>query len=178
MQKAILILLILSLFGFSSDKLVKIKLNNKVTIYIPQSFSPMTKEDMGLRYQSYRLPLALYSDPSRLVDFGVNRSYTKWQPEDLEMMSKFYEASLMELYDKITFIDKGLKEVNEHEFVFFEFQSIVYPENEFQNSVRKYTYLMYGLSDETTYLFNFTCALNLQDEWQTTAHTIMSLGLC
>ena len=52
----------------------------------------MTKEDMELRYESYRLPLALYTDPNRLVDFGVNRSYSRWQAEDLEMMGQFYQA--------------------------------------------------------------------------------------
>lgn len=175
MQKLILFLFVLVLLSFSSDKLVKVKLNDKVTIYIPDSFSPMTKEDMELRYESYRLPLALYSDPSRLVDFGVNRSYSRWQPEDLEMMGEFYEASLRELYDKVTFIDHGIKEINGHKFVFFEFQSVVFPENDYQDSARKYTFLMYGLSEGTTYLFNFTCAQNLQSEWQPTAKKIMSL---
>ncbi len=178
MQKSILFLLVLALFSFTSDKLVKVKLNDKVTIFIPESFSSMTNEDMNLRYESYRLPLALYSDPSRLVDFGVNRSYSMWQqegkPADLKMMGKFYEASFMELYDKVTFIDKGIKEVNGHKFLFFEFQSVVFPENDYQDSARKYTYLMYGLSEGTTYLFNFTCAQNLQEEWQPTARNIMS----
>jgi len=174
MKKTALFLLTIGLLSFTSDKLVKVKLNEKVTIYIPSSFSPMSKADMELRYESYRLPLALYSDPSRLVDFGVNRSFSRWQPEDIEMMGAFYEASLMELYDKVTFIEKGLKEVNGHQFVFFEFQSIVNPENEFQDKAKKYTYLMYGLSEGTTYLFNFTCDLHLQNEWQEVANEMMN----
>lgn len=174
MQKLILVVIVLGLLSFSSDKLIKVKLNDEVTVYIPENFSPMTQEDMGLRYESYRLPLALYSDPSRLVDFGVNRSYSRWQAKDLEMMGEFYEASIMELYDKVTFIDKGLKEVNNHKFVFFEFESTVYPENDFQDNAKKYTYLMYGLSEETTYLFNFTCDRHLQEEWQQTARAMMS----
>ena len=173
MQKLILVIITLGLLSFSSDKLVKVKLNDEVTVYIPENFSPMTKEDMELRYESYRLPLALYSDPSRLVDYGVNRSYSRWQDKDLEMMGEFYEASMMELYDKVTFIDKGVKEVNEHRFVFFEFESTVYGENDFQDSAKKYTYLMYGLSEGTTYLFNFTCDSYLQEEWQQTARAIM-----
>lgn len=177
MQKTFLFLLVISLMSFSSDKLVKVKLNSDVTIYIPENFSPMTKEDMGLRYQSYRLPLALYTDPNRLVDFGVNRSYSTWQhegrPADLEMMGQFYKASILELYDKVIFIDEGLKEVNGHKFVFFEFQSIVYPENDYQDSARKYSYLMYGLSDGTTYLFNFTCDQKSQEEWQKIAQQMM-----
>lgn len=174
MKKLTLPFLVLCLLSFSSDKLIKVKLNNEVTVFIPESFTPMTKEDMEIRYQSYRVPLALYTDQSRLVEFGVNRSFSRWQPEDLEMMGEFYEASLLELYDKVTFIEKGLKDVNGHKFVFFEFQSIVYPENDYQDSARKYTYLMYGLSEGTTYLFNFTCDQYLQEEWQLTAQEMMS----
>lgn len=173
MKKLTLPFLVLCLLSFSSDKLIKVKLNNEVTVFIPESFTPMTKEDMEIRYQSYRVPLALYTDQSRLVEFGVNRSFSRWQPEDIEMMGEFYEASLLELYDKVTFIEKGIKEINGHKFVFFEFQSVVYPENDYQDSARKYTYLMYGLSEGTTYLFNFTCDQYLQKEWQLTAQKIM-----
>jgi len=174
MQKSILILLAVALFSFTSDELVKVKLNNEVTVYIPESFAPMTVEDMKVRYQSYRIPLALYTDESRMAEFGVNRSFTQWQEKDLEMMGEFYEASLRELYDKVTFFDKGIKEVNGHQFVFFEFNSLVYPENDYQDSVKKYTYLMYALSEGDSYVFNFTCEKPLQKKWQTTAQKIMS----
>lgn len=118
MKKLVFGLLIVSLLAFTGEKLMKVKLNDEVTIYVPKSFSPMTKEDMELRYQSYRLPLALYSDPSRLIDFGVNRSYSRWQESDLEMMAEFYKASIAELYDKVTILSEGIKEVNGHRFVF------------------------------------------------------------
>ncbi|MCF6351757.1 MAG: hypothetical protein L3J06_01995 [Cyclobacteriaceae bacterium] len=174
MQKAIFFLVVLGLLSFSSDTLIKVKLNKDVTIYIPENFTPMTKEDMEIRYQSYRVPLALYTDPSRMVDFGVNRSFTQWQEKDLAMMGEFYEASLLELYDKVKFIDKGLKEVNGHQFVYFEFNSLIYPDNDYQDAVRKYTYLMYGLSGGTTYLFNFSCEKTAQEKWQGTARQMMS----
>ncbi len=173
MKKSMSLFLIVGLLSFTTDNLVKIKINKEVTVYIPANFSPMTKEDMGIRYQSYRVPLALYSDPSRLVDFGVNRSFTQWEEKDLEMMGRFYEASFVELYDKVDFIEKGIKEVNGHSFVFFEFNSLVYPENDYQDKVRKYTYLMYGLSGGTSYIFNFTCDNHLQEKWQPVAQKIM-----
>ena len=173
MKKLVFGLLIISLLAFTGEKLMKVKLNDEVTIYVPKSFSPMTKEDMELRYQSYRLPLALYSDPSRLIDFGVNRSYSRWQESDLEMMAEFYKASIAELYDKVTILSEGIKEVNGHRFVFFEFTSIVYPENEYQDSVKKYTYIMYSLTNGTTYVFDFSCPRSMQDEWRPTAQQMM-----
>lgn len=173
MKKLPLVLGLLVLMGFTGEKLMKVKLNNEVSIAVPKSFTLMTQQDMELRYESYRLPLALYTDPERLIDFGVNRSYSRWQEKDLEMMGEFYKASLLELYDKVKFLSEGIKEVNKHRFVYFEFQSIVYPENEFQDTVRKYTYLMYGISGGTTYVFNFTCPVSMQDEWQPTAQEMM-----
>lgn len=173
MNKLAFTLLIILSFGFTGEKLTKVKINEEVTIYVPKNFTPMTPQDMEQRYESYRLPLALYTDPDRLIDFGVNRSYSRWQEKDLEMMEEFYKSSILELYDKVKFLDEGIKEVKGHRFVFFEIQTIVYPENKFQDSVRKYTYLMYGISEGTTYLFNFTCPEAMQDEWQPTAQQMM-----
>ena len=133
----------------------------------------ITKEDIEQRYESYRLPLALYTDPSRLVDFGVNRSYSRWQESDLEMMGEFYKSSILELYDKVVFLSEGVKEVNKHKFAYFEFQSTVYPENEYQDTVRKYTYIMYGVLDGTTYVFDFSCPMSSQDEWRPVAEKVM-----
>lgn len=173
MKKLVFAAALLVSLAFTSEKLMKVKLNDEVTIAVPKTFTPMTQQDMELRYESYRLPLALYTDSDRLIDFGINRSYSRWQEKDLEMMGEFYKASILELYDKVKFLSEGVKEVNKHRFVIFEFQSIVYPENEFQDAVRKYTYLMYGISNGTTYVFNFTCPSSMQDEWQPTAQEMM-----
>ncbi len=173
MRRPFVIALVVGLFAFTAQKLVKVKLNEQVTIYVPETFTPMSQADMKMRYESYRIPLALYTDPQRVVDFGVNRSYSRWQASDLAMMADFYQASLLELYDRVTFIDKGIKEINGNSFAYFEFNSVVYPENEFQDSARKYTYLMYGISEGTTYVFNFTCDTYVQKDWQETAHEMM-----
>ena len=164
----------LVILGFTSEKLIKVKLDDSLTIFIPENFTPMTAEDMQQRYLSHRKPLALYTDPQRIVDFGINRSYSVWQEGDLEMLKEFYQASIIDLYDSVSFIGEGIKTVNKHDFVYFEFESIVYPENDFQGSISKYTYLMYGLSGGTTFLFNFTCPIQLKNDWQETARAMMA----
>ena len=160
--------------GLQAQKLVKQKLDDNIIVKIPAGFYPMTAEDRQQRYQSPRIPLALFTSPDRMVDFGVNRSFSIWQEGDLKLMQDFYEASINELYDKVNFLDKGIKTVNKRDFVFFEFESIVYPETKFQDKVTKYTYLMYVLKDGTTYLFNFTCPLPEKGRWQETARAVMS----
>ena len=157
----------------SAQKLVKHKLDDNIVVSLPKDFYPMSEEDKAQRYESARLPIALYTNPDRLVDFGVNRSYSIWQQGDLNLIEEFYQASIMELYDKVKFISKGVRNVNKHDFVYFEFESVVYPENDFQGNIAKYTYLMYALEGGTTYLFNFTCELGARNQWQSTAHEIM-----
>jgi len=168
-----LIMLLISV-TVDAQKLVKQKLTENISVRVPDNFYPMTNEDKKQRYESARLPIALYTDPERLADFGVNRSYSLWQDGDLKLLQEFYEASILELYDKVEFSGKGIINVNDHDFAYFEFESVVYPENDFQRNIAKYTYLMYGLQDGTTYLFNFTCELGAKAKYQPIARKIMA----
>ena len=147
----------------------KIALKDKV----PKGFIPMSDEDKQQRYESARIPIALYTDEARLAEFGVNRSYSIWQEGDLDMLQEFYRSSIMELFDKVEFIGQGTKTIHKQEFVYFEFESVVRPENNFQRSISKYTYLMYALKGGTTYVFNFTSELAVKEQWQDVAHSIM-----
>jgi hypothetical protein len=156
------------------QKLVTTKVTDKIKVKIPKTFNPMSEQDKAQRYESARLPIALFTSPDRLADFGVNRAYSVWRESDLEMLEEFYEATIMELYDKVEFLDKGIKEVNGHRFVYFEFTSNVYPENQFQGNIAKYTYLMYGLNEGTTYIFNFTSEKSAQNQWQSVAREVMA----
>lgn len=157
-----------------AQKLVKTKLATNISLKVPENFTPMTDEDKLQRYESSRLPIALYTDPDRMAELGINRAYSIWQEGDIAMMQEFYEASITELYDKVDFLKKEITNVNGHDFVIFEFESVVYPENKFQRNITKYTYLMYALNDGTTYLFNFTCEKATKSQWLNTAHKIMA----
>jgi len=156
-----------------AQKLVKQKLTDDISIRVPDDFYPMTDEDKLQRYESARLPIALYTDPQRAAELGINRSYTLWQDGDIQLLLKFYESSILELFDKVEFIAKGTKSINNHEFAFFEFESVIYPANDFQRNIAKYTYLMYALKGGTTYLFNFTCELRSKAKYQPIAKEIM-----
>ena len=127
MRYLLFFIILLYSAGADAQKLVKQKLADNISVRLPKDFYPMTDEDKAQRYESARLPIALYTDPNRLADFGVNRSYSIWQQGDIKMIEEFYQASILELYDKVKFINKGIKNVNKHDFVFFEFESAVYP---------------------------------------------------
>jgi len=173
MRYLVIFTLLLSGVTVDAQKLVKKKLADNISIHVPDDFYPMTDEDKLQRYESARLPIALYTDPERLAELGINRSYTLWKDGDLELLQQFYESSIIELYDKVEFVNKGIKNINNHEFAYFEFESVVYPENDFQRNIAKYTYLMYALEGGTTYLFNFTCELRSKAKYQRIAKEIM-----
>lgn len=173
MLKSSLIFLSLMVSMSWNGNFRKIKLSDTVTVFVPKDFTPMTSADIKQRYLSYRKPMTMLTDPDRIVDFGVNRSFSLWNEGDLELLSKFYRTSLLNLFDKVEFIDTGIRTVNDHEFVYFEFISTEFATEDFQHNISKYTYLMYGLSEGTTYLFNFSCPLHVKAQWQSTAHQIM-----
>ena len=161
--------------GFvQGQKLVTTKVSENIKIKLPNDFAPMSDQDKAQRYESSRLPIALFSSPDRVADIGVNRAYSVWRESDLEMLQEFYESTIMELYDKVDFYDKGIKEVNGQQFVYFEFASVVYPENQFQGNIAKYTYLMYTVSGGTTYIFNFSSEKSAQNQWQPVARQVMA----
>jgi hypothetical protein len=156
------------------QSLTNVKVAENIKVKLPKDFTPMSDEDKAQRYESSRLPIALFTSPDRVADFGVNRAYSVWRESDLEMLEEFYESTIMELYDKVEFYNKGIREINGKQFVYFEFTSVVYPENEFQRNIAKYTYLMYALSGGTTYIFNFTCEKSAEQQWKGLANQVMA----
>lgn len=167
---------LLAAFSLSAQgqKLARVKPAPNISVKLPKAFEPMTPEDREQRYQSARLPIALYTDVDRMAEFGINRAYSVWSEKDLELLEEFYQASILELYDKVNFLSKGIREVNKKRFVYFEFESVVYPENKFQRAISKYTYLMYAVSGGTTYVFNFTSEKSMQAKWQPVAREVMA----
>lgn len=74
MKKILVFLSVVSLFGFTPDKLIKTKVAEGITISLPPELSPMTPDDIVQRYPSVRAPLAAYTDLNRTLDFSVNVS--------------------------------------------------------------------------------------------------------
>ncbi|QLH32130.1 MAG: hypothetical protein HWD62_06530 [Cyclobacteriaceae bacterium] len=89
MKKILVFLSVVSLFGFTPDKLIKTKVAEGITISLPPELSPMTPDDIVQRYPSVRAPLAAYTDLNRTLDFSVNVSATQWPDANLEMAQKF-----------------------------------------------------------------------------------------
>lgn len=183
-MKKTLIVLILSLAtelfsGFRSyeDKFVKVEVSEDISVSLPQSFQTMTEDQMQRKFLSARPPLAAYTSPDQIADFGVNVSNTRWQTSDLPILKDFYRSSLLELYDEVSFIEEGIHSVNNAEMVFFEFTSIVKADENAavpKPPVRQYTYVQYTIHEDQALVFTFSCPTRRKEQWQPTAQKIMA----
>jgi hypothetical protein len=169
-------LISVAFLAFSIPKLVKTKIGKDMTVSIPAGWRPMDGMDFTERYPSVRAPLAAFTNNERLVDFSVNISATQWPDADLEIASKFFKASLMNMYDKVEIISEGVRDIKGKKFIYFEFESRVNGNkgNEgLTDPVLKYSYLQYLVEKNRTIVFSFNSPKRQREEWQETASAIM-----
>lgn len=158
-------------------KLVKTKVTDDITVSLPQDFYAMTPQDIARRYPSVRSPIGAYTNESRLVDFSVNVSATRWRPEDAAIAKDFFKASLFNLYDKVNLIHEGIKSINKHDFIIFEFESRINGDQfslDKKDPIRTYSYIQYLILHGETFVFSFSCPIRLKDQWQAVVPEIMN----
>lgn len=172
-----LIVMLLALTAADKPKLVKMKVNDKITVSIPNGWRPMDDLDFSQRYPSVRAPLAAYTDDQRLVDFSVNISATQWPDGDKPMAKQFFKASLMNMFDRVDMIKEGIQEIQGKEYIYFEFESRVNGDKKEEGTkdpVLKYTYIQYLIEPgQKTLVFTFNAPRRLREEWQETARAMM-----
>lgn len=157
-------------------KLVKTRVNDKITILIPKDWRPMDNLDFSQRYPSVRAPLAAYSDIDRQTDFSVNISATQWPDEDVAIAKQFFKASLMNTFDRVDIISEGVHNIGGKEFIYFEFESRINGNRQQQGqqeSILKYTYIQYCIQPGKAIVFSFNCPRRMKEEWQPIAHQMM-----
>ncbi|NJN28141.1 MAG: hypothetical protein HC819_20300 [Cyclobacteriaceae bacterium] len=177
MKTKLSILFFFILFSsFQQANLVKTKVNEAITIYLPEGFFPMSQADIETRYDAAKLPVAIYTDYSRTVDMGINVAYSQWNAEDLDIMRSFYKSNILGLYDEVQFVNEGVEKINGLDYAIFEFVSSVIDEEGTtvqQNAVSKYTRIQYTIVKGKTVLFNFTCPASQREKWAPVARQIM-----
>jgi hypothetical protein len=176
MWRTLIILLVFFIISGQQYKLVKVKIDKKMSVKLPADFTPVPEGELGTKYISYRSPISLYSNSTKEVDFSVNYSVTKWQSSDLEMVQAFYKSNIANLFDSIEFIRESIEEINDREYIVFEFtSSISEAQSVLRQGVRitKYYYIQYTLMEGHVLIFSFSAPQRIMKEWQSTAHEIM-----
>lgn len=158
-------------------KLVKTKLTKEITVYLPTDFTPMTDDDLANKYFTYRKPTAMYTNPDRVVDFGLNITETRWRQEDLALLQKFYKSGIAKMYTNVSFIQDTISTINDRNYVVFEFVSELKDDeaNAAQrgSAEKHYSYMQYTVKNNKVHVFNFTCPSQIRSKWQETAREIM-----
>lgn len=149
-----------------AQKLVTVKVAEGIKVKLPKDFAPMSDDDLAIKYPSSKKPLFAYTSPDRLVDFNVNVSKSKLPGNDLNIMKGFYKATILNLYEKVEFLNEGVKTIADRQFIIFEYNS------KFEEK-KYYNYIMYTLVDDQVFIFNFACPLLRKQQWQPVAGRMM-----
>lgn len=162
-------------FAADRPKLMKIKVNEEITISVPKDWRPMDDQDIVQRYPSVRAPIAAYTNNERVADFSINISATQWPDDDVALAQKFFKAGVMNVFDRVEMIDEGIHEVRDKKFIFFEFESRINGnrQQEFQDPVLRYTYIQYLIEPGKALVFSFNCPKGQKAMWQETAREMM-----
>jgi len=157
-------------------ELAKVKPADNIRMMIPESFTPMSESEIRQRYLAYKSPIAMYSDPSRRVDIGVNKSNTQWRESDIKILQSFYKSNFLNIYDKVDFIKEEIQVINDKKYAVFEFESSVQGG---RNSVLKkgplsrYTYIQYTVHEGEVYIFHMNCDKRISGPWRELAPQVM-----
>jgi hypothetical protein len=176
MRIVLLVAFFFGLSGFQSIKYVKTKVNDDITLKLPEEFTLMTQQELNSKYVTSRTPVAAYTDFSKTVDLGVNIAYSRWNAEDLEIMQSFYKSNIMGLYDEVQFISEGIEEINGREYAVFEFESVVRDTEGTtitSSAISKFVRIQYTIVKSKTVLFTFACPSRTKDQWAPVAREIL-----
>ena len=157
-------------------KLMKVKVNETLTVLVPKEWQPMDQMDVAQRYPSVRAPLVAYTNYERIADFSVNISATQWPDDDVELAKGFFKSGVLNMFDKVEMIDEGIQEVSGKKFIFFEFESRVNgnrSQEELREPVLRYTYIQYLIQPGKALVFSFSCPRRMKADWQPTAREMM-----
>lgn len=173
----ILILLCLIFPTSAQPKLSRTKVDQNISMKIPEGFLPMSQADLVNRYNAYRKPLAMYTSDDRQIDLGINENSSPWAGEDLEILRDFYRANISNLFTEVNFINDEITMIADRRFAVFEFTSKVSDEDQtfggMKSAISKYNYIMYTIRDNKVLLFNFSAPLRAKEAWQESAKEMM-----
>lgn len=155
---------------------VKVGPDEKISLKVPDEFILMTDQDRMRKVYSTKVPLAMYTNDSQEVTFGINYNVMQWTENDTEMIYGFYKASINNLFDTTVFIQDEIKEINGRKFLVFEFTGTIENDNAFSSRgpQKNYSYIVYTSWNDQVLLFNFSCKARLMNQWKEVADYMMN----
>ena len=176
-DKLLLITFLFEFVGLQNVNFVTVKITDYIKVSLPEEFLPMTFDDLVVKYPSPKKPTAMYTNPDRLVDFGLNETSNNWPANDLELLKNLYRSSILNLYDTVFFIQQVVQKINKREFIVLEFVSGLEGKSirgKLAPLIGTYSYIQYIVYNEKILVFNFSCPAFFKKEWEQSAKMIMN----
>lgn len=172
----LLLLLPLIVLGVQNPKFVRVKINDEISIKIPEELTVVPEGQVRNRSIHFRAPLALYTDTQNEVDLAFNQNPTRWREVDIGILKDFYKSNILSLYDDVEFIQEKVVDIRGKKFAVFEFiSSVKGDKNSIRSAsaLRKYTYIQYTIYNGSTLVCNLTSSIRGKQRWSGLAHEIM-----
>ncbi|HAS45322.1 MAG TPA: hypothetical protein DCS93_32865 [Microscillaceae bacterium] len=202
MNKLIAFVCLLGLtFTFAhAQKLKKTKINEEITMKLPEDFVAMSDREYRQEFAGYRKPIAMYRHENSKTTFGINTAMThvppgtrqtfvdnkgklrkhqaEWSINDLKMMKSLYKSTILRLHSNVRFKQDKIEMIRKRNFVVMEFVGVIKNEEKSmigknKGTLRQYSYLMYTVKDSKIYIFNFTCPAKRLSRWKKTVYDMM-----
>jgi len=142
-------------------------LKGKVTLEIPDSFAPMTKEALALKYPSTRRPTEVLSDETGGVSIAFNHTASKVRPSQLKEAHTVLSNTFHNLHPSAKWIRDEVIEQNGSSFIVMELITAAI-DTQIHN-------IMYGTSVDGRLLFvAFNTTLEQSEHWLPIGQRIMS----
>jgi len=167
------ILVLIQLSSYAQLMLVPMKLTDEISMKIP---SKLRQEPPTLQ-RTTSTTLAMFVSRDRRSDFTLNKSQLRWAEADEELLSQFYKANILNIYDQVDMITEEIKEINGRKFIIFEFSGTVIDEpNAFITAKKRsdYTYIQYSIVEDGILIFRFTSSVVMKNHWQEAINEAMN----
>lgn len=172
MKKLVLLFFVVSIRLNAQPVLVDQLIDETILFKVPQEM----KAQPPTIQRTTSPALAIYTTPDQQTDLTINKSQLRWGMADASLLSQFYKANILNLYDQVEMISEGIREQDGNEYIYFEYVGQIVDEPNAFAAVKKtndYTYIQYLIQEDGILIFRFTCPNFRRNYWQNSVHEIM-----
>ena len=151
------LLFLLILFPFQDSTLKKQKLTEYLTMEVSTSLREMTQQELSAKFLGAKIPDAALTDEASAIELTITGSPTFWLEKDLNLLKDFYDSSIPSLFSDIEFSKKKIVNINERQFVAYEFEGTPQVDDNNRTPEKRYTYLLYTIFRNGLVTISFSC---------------------
>ncbi len=153
------------LIAQAQTELIPYEVTDEISMKVPFSL----KQEAATLQRTTSTTLANFVSDGRQSDLSINKSQLRWREADEELLSQFYKANILNIYDQVVMITEEIKEIKGRKFIVFEFSGQIMDEpNSFKEAKRRsdYTYIQYTIVEDGILIFRFTSSDRMKNSWQ------------